>query len=136
MAGVKKPFQVSREKSPEPEENFWQFTGKLGQNPWPFKNGGQGCFVNLFRPAAGKGTCIPVACFGELGEKVRAEFQEGDWMKATGYFHSYRDFKAGILKHQMVLHSFEHVRIDEASFRAKEAASLEGADDPLQGLFD
>jgi hypothetical protein len=130
-------FKVNVEKKPQPGENEWCFLGKLGQDPKVFYGkSGMMCFINLFRPHAGKGTMVPMACFGEIAGKVIAGYKAGDWAKCEGYFYSYRDKKTGMLKSQQVVASIQHEKIDEASFRAKEAASLEESGDPARGLFE
>jgi hypothetical protein len=136
LMGTTTGFTVKTDKQPEPGQNAWEYTGRLGQDPKVFR-GGQGmmAFVNLFRPHAGKGTMVPFAVFGELAEKVVAEFAQGDWMEARGFFYSYRDKKTGMLKSQQVISSAKHVKVDEASFRAREAAATEATDNEVMGLF-
>jgi hypothetical protein len=136
LMGTTSAFTVKVDKQPEPGQNLWEYTGKLGQDPKVF-NGGQGrmAFVNLFRPHAGKGTMVPFAVFGELAEEVIAGFCQGDWIEARGFFYSYRDRKTGMLKSQQVISSAKHVKVDEASFRAREAAATEATDDAVTGLF-
>jgi hypothetical protein len=133
-------FKVNTEAQPVPGENLWDFTGKLGQDPKVYEGSwGKMCFCNLFKPARGKGVMVPIACFGELAEKVIAEYKAGDWARAQGRFHSYREKKKGpgfgMLKHQLYLCSIEHLHVDEASERAKEAALLESSDNEVTGLF-
>lgn len=131
-------FRVNRDAPPQPGQNLWEYTGKLGQDPKIYEGGwGRMAFVNLFRPARGKGVMVPIACFGEMAEKVIREFKAGDWARARGRFHSYRDKKgSGMLKHQLYLCEIEHLLVDEAAFRAQEVALLEGDRDVSRGLFD
>jgi hypothetical protein len=130
-------FKVHTDVPPQPGDNLWQFTGRLGQDPKVFEGSwGKMLFANVFRPARGKGVMVPIAVFGELAEKVLAEYKKDDWAKCEGRFHSFRDKKTGMLKHQLYLTSISHLKVDEASFRAREAALLETGDDPVAGLFD
>lgn len=122
---------------PQPGENLWQFTGRLGGDPVIFEGSwGRMCFINLYRPAKGRGIVAPIACFNEIAELVIREYVKGDWAKAEGRFHSFRDKESGMLKHQLYLCSIEHVKVETSSFRAKEAALLRDQGDPSRGLFD
>lgn len=130
-------FRVNRDAPPQPKENLWQFTGRLGQDPKVFEGGwGRMAFVNLYRPAHGKGVMVPIACFGDLAELVIREYKKDDWARAEGRFHSFRDKNTGMLKHQLYLCEIEHILVDEAAFRAQEVALLEGDRDVSRGLFD
>ncbi len=130
-------FKVNVDAQPQPGHNLWEFEGKAGQEPKVFEGSwGRMAFLNLFAPARGKGIMVPIACFGEMAEKVIREFHKDDWARARGRFHSYRDKKSGMLKHQLYLCEIEHIRVDEASFRAQEASLLEESGDPARGLFE
>jgi hypothetical protein len=133
-------FKVNTDAQPQPGHNLWEFEGKAGQDPKVYEGSwGRMAFLNLFAPARGKGIMVPIACFGEMAEKVIREFKAGDWARARGRFHSYREKRKGpgegMLKHQLYLCEIEHLNVDEASFRAQEVALLEDSSDPTQGLF-